>query len=308
MKKWFLCLCLAWAGFNSGSCDEKVLIITSAYNRPDFVKWQYKTFRKLLKDDFEYVVFNDAKDDKLRKEIKHTCRKYGIRCFNVPKNIHYRPYLKKNPPGDHDNGSVRNATVVQYALDTVGYDFDGIVAIFDSDMFLVRETSFNDMLEGYEAAGTIHTRWGDDGKKVPYLWIGLALANMNKLDDRHLFNFNLGLVEGVMTDAGGYTYYYLRNNPPVYTMPSIGPPYFFCPICESDQVCEHFDECMRNSKLDDKQKNMIKRGINNMDFLDDGRFLHYGGGSNWDQRSKDYHKQKTKVVKEYMEDILERPL
>ena len=42
------------------SLHAKVLIYTYAYNRPDFIEIQHKTFQKFLKDDYEFVVFDDG--------------------------------------------------------------------------------------------------------------------------------------------------------------------------------------------------------------------------------------------------------
>jgi len=39
---------------------DKVLVLTCAFNRPDFIELQYKTFKAFLNDDYEFVVFNDA--------------------------------------------------------------------------------------------------------------------------------------------------------------------------------------------------------------------------------------------------------
>lgn len=49
---------------------EKVLIITTVYNRPDFIELQAKTFEKFLKDDYRFVVFNDARDKTCNGESK----------------------------------------------------------------------------------------------------------------------------------------------------------------------------------------------------------------------------------------------
>ncbi len=62
----------------------KVLIMTHVYNRIDFIELQVKTFAAFLKDDYEYVVFNDAPDNNMKAKIEQTCQAQGIRCFRVP--------------------------------------------------------------------------------------------------------------------------------------------------------------------------------------------------------------------------------
>ena len=53
--------------------SEKVLIFTYSYNRPDFIEIQEKTFKKFLKDDYEFVVFNDARYPDMQAKIRNTC-------------------------------------------------------------------------------------------------------------------------------------------------------------------------------------------------------------------------------------------
>jgi len=59
--------------------DAKVLIFTYAYNRPDFVEIQHKTFQKFLEDEYEFVVFNDAVDASIYHQIHAICSRYKIR-------------------------------------------------------------------------------------------------------------------------------------------------------------------------------------------------------------------------------------
>ena len=74
---------LSLASYFNYSCS-KVLIITHAYNRPEFIPLQDITFKKFLKDDYEFVVFNDARDPKIKKDIYKRFAKticYKDDCF-----------------------------------------------------------------------------------------------------------------------------------------------------------------------------------------------------------------------------------
>ena len=117
-----------------------VLIITHNYNRPDFIELQDKAFKKFLKDDYRYVVFNDATSEEMRKKIEETCKKLNIECIQIPQEIHSRPYLPREP-NERINASIRHANVVMYSLDFMGFDHDGIVFIVDSDILLIRPFS-----------------------------------------------------------------------------------------------------------------------------------------------------------------------
>ena len=58
------------------STESKILIITSAYNRPEFVEVQARTFTKFLRDEYEFVVFNDANSSAVYSQIEQMCDKW----------------------------------------------------------------------------------------------------------------------------------------------------------------------------------------------------------------------------------------
>lgn len=93
-----------------------VLVITHSYNRPDFIEIQHRTFQKFLRDDFQFVVFNDAASEEMKSKIEDVCARLGIRCICIPQEIHAAPYLAREPNDDYQNPAVRCANVVQYCL------------------------------------------------------------------------------------------------------------------------------------------------------------------------------------------------
>lgn len=66
----------------------KVLIMTYVHSRPDFIETHAQTFKAFLQDEYEYVVFNDAPNDDMCRQMEHTCRKLGVRCIRVPQHLH----------------------------------------------------------------------------------------------------------------------------------------------------------------------------------------------------------------------------
>ena len=63
----------------------KVLIFTFAYNHPDFIELQHKLFQKFLKDEYEFVVFDDSKDNNITNEINLVCQKNNIKHVKIRK-------------------------------------------------------------------------------------------------------------------------------------------------------------------------------------------------------------------------------
>lgn len=191
--------------------SSQVLIFTHAYNRPDFIEIQYKSFKKFLKDDYTFVVFNDATNPAIEQQIYKTCEQCGIECIRIPQDIHNRAYLYRRPGEPMQNANIRCANVVQYSLNTLGFDHNGIVAIFDSDLFLIREFSIVKFMESYDIAGVAQDR----DNNVRYFWNGLVFMDMQRLPNKRTIDFNCGIVNGSPCDVGGYTHHYLSNNPTV---------------------------------------------------------------------------------------------
>lgn len=264
---------------------EKLLIMTYSFNRPDFIEIQDKTFKKFLKDDYTFVVFNDAPQEEVSNQIIETCNRLNLRCIRIPQAIHTAPYLERWPGEDYNHPSVRCSNAVQFSLNNVGFDHDGIVMIIDSDMFLVKEFCVQDFLNGFDIAGVPQSR-----EHVEYLWIGLVLINMQTLPDKKTINFNCGKVGEVNVDAGGQTYHYLKNHPNIIKNP-IDNQYYPSDFILSEDTHENV-------------KFLFAHECTNFEFLLQNSFFHYRGGSNWDNQPKEYHEKKTAVLNAFIERCL----
>jgi hypothetical protein len=191
-----------------------VFIFTCSYNRPDFIKIQHKTLQHFFEDEYEFIVFNDAPNESMAQKIKAMCDRCGVQCIRISQEIHDRPYLPRWPGENYNYPTIRNVNVVQYSLDTLGFDHDDIVVLLESDVFLVKKFSVREMLNGYDLAGRVlspNSRTGDG--RIKYIWHGLAFLDMRRLPNKHTLNFNCGRVENTPIDGGGHSYYYLKNNP-----------------------------------------------------------------------------------------------
>jgi hypothetical protein len=284
---------------------SQVLVITHAFNRPDFIPYQYFTFKKFLKDDYKFVVFNDARDMHHKKSIEDVCNMLGIDCIRIPQAVHDRPYLKRWPGEDYNHSVVRCANVVQYSLDVLGFDHNGIVMIIDSDMFLVKPFSLESFMTDnkIDIAGVYQGRQG-----IKYLWNGIVFMNMNTLPNRRTLDWNCGKVEGVSVDVGGQTHYYLKYNPHinVHYIQQIHSDGLICNMCRErhNAKCSHNDEIlMKYNITDEKTVKFLKAGPVNIEFFHNESFLHYRGAG-WDHKTPHYHQVKTKLVDEYIKDLL----
>lgn len=259
--------------------EAKLLIITHAYKRPDFIALQEKTFRAFLKDDYQFVVFNDATDKTIYQDIQAACRDLHLQCIPVPQSIHRRPYLPRMKGEAYDHPCARCANVVQYSLDTLGFAHEGLVMIIDSDMFLVGELDVERYMQGYDISGLSQTRG-----TVEYLWNGILFFNMQTLPAKRELSFNCGDVEGQSCDVGGYTYYYFRNHPEARLK--------F--INHHVLVAAHVHE--ERSGFHPFLRLMLEENVPNCEFFMNYALFHYRGGGNWDYKSDEYHRHKTAAL------------
>lgn len=293
--------------FISFDCLEgKVLVITHSFNRPDFIEIHYKTFKKFLKDDYEYVVFNDAKDQKLCDDIVRKCAKLKIKCIRIPQHIHTSL-----------EASVRTADAIQYSLEKLGFDHEGIVCIIDSDMFLIKDFSITNYLEDYQLAAAPQQRG-----HVYYMWNGLMFFNMNILPDKKQLNFNCGFIDGFLTDTGGATYFYFNEHPnlnffkhnPDLTIreeDGLGTcnfPVEYDPEIDFKSIGHEHIMHWNGLSVEQEKFEGIRYLFNfhpdNIEFYLDHTFLHYRSGGNWDNKSSEYHNRKTLILNLFINHIL----
>lgn len=153
MKKYFLCLLILQ--FTPSYPRVKVLLITHSYNRPDLIEIQTKTFRAFLNDDYEHVIFNDAPNESMKNQIEEACKKCGLRCFRIPQELHRDG---RTAPG------YRHIDGIQFSLQQLGYNHEGIVGIVDSDLFLLKPFSIEKYMQGYDIAGELQGRENENIK------------------------------------------------------------------------------------------------------------------------------------------------
>ncbi len=314
----------------TNSCLSKVLLVTYVFNQPEFLEIQYKTFKKFLKDDYELIVFNDATDPKLNLAIIDVCKKYNLKNIAIPQEIHDRPYLDRPRTGlfvDNNQPSARNANVVQYSLDMYESEFNKyeIIALIDSDIFLVREFSIKDFLGENDIAA-----WNkpccDLGLPCQYLhseyegfhffWIGLIFFNPKTIPNKNALNFNCNVINNAQADAGGYTYFYLQATPEAKIK------YFnrlrliesYCQYCVYRQLptCGHNTHILQNYGLNTLQIKFAQtmpiiydtHWNRNIEFFLNGIFLHFRAGSNYLNIPSEYLLKKSKAFNTYIHTIL----
>ena len=269
----------------------EVLVITHSYNRPDFIEIQYRTFKKFLKDDYRFVVFNDAPGDDTCNEINNMCNKLGLECIRIPQKIHTYAYLYRMPREEFNHPCVRCANVVQYSLNEMGLKHDDVVAIIDSDMFLVKEFSIRNFMKNIDLAGLPQER----PTGVNYIWNGLVFFDMKTLPNKELVDFNCGQVNHIPVDVGGQMHHYLKKaNAKVR--------YF-----QQDYVAKNAhksDEELASMGFEKPMITFIHANPSAVELYEYGTFIHYRSGTNWDGKPAQYHHSKTEILNQLVADLL----
>lgn len=291
MKRVLLCLLLlpaqVWA---------KVLLMTHSYNRPDFIELQVRTFKKFLQDDYEFVVFNDAPGHDMQKQIEQTCQRLGLRHFYIPQHLHQR----QSPGHRHMDG-------IKYALEQVGFNYDGIVTLIDSDMFLIKPLSIEKYLEGYDIAGELQGRKNDE-IEVRYLSPVFVPMNMKTLPNKRTLSFEGGYIHDLACDVGAHTYYYFQNNASakrkLFPCLHIAYLHLNCPECKNVS-CLSCEKKLCDSGFDDKVIKFIQAcPSTDVEFFMNHTLLHYRSGTNWNNSSAQFHAIKSKALYDFMDKIL----
>lgn len=269
--------------------EDRVLIITHVHSRPDFIEIQHKTFKAFLKDDYEYVVFNDAPNQQMSSAMEQTCNKLNIRCIRVPQEMH-----KDNLPGHRHTDGIR------HSLETIGFDHHGVILMIDSDMFLVKPLNVSEYIQSYDLLG-LHQERTENNVKVSYLWPGLLFMKMNTLPNKRTLNLDGDRVNGVAVDTGGHLHNYINDNPSLQVKRYEAVSSYWLPNNKDELKSLGYDDLATKFIL------VLKKDAQySMEFHLDNHFVHYyAGGCNWTGLPPSYHQHKTSLLNHFIDQIID---
>lgn len=270
-------------------------VVTAVVNNPIFIEIQYYTLKKYMKCDYEFIVFNDAKDFcdftnggdvTLKTAIENICKQLNIQCINI-NNQHHTNKQYKEP--SHRTADSMNI-ILEYQKQNPDY-----YLLLDSDMFLIDDYNIDDYKK-YDCSIVLqHRKDTDKITDIYYIWNGLYYFNINKLDTS-LMNWGLTFT----TDTGGQMSTWLNSIVPSINELSINQTQNHE---EYDKV--HFIKYLKSGEwnLTDMPSNLKAntrlvrflqndiRNINGTFFCElyDNKFFHYRAGGNWEKRNFKLH-------------------
>lgn len=206
----------------------KVKIYTYSHNRPDFIELQYNTIKRHVKDDFEFIVFNNERDggdggfdpNKIN-QIDEICKKLNIECIRVELEPEFQ-YMNNQKMFEGDrylNGNIACAYSYTWGWKKFICKNDCLSVIIDSDMFFIKDISFVEMMEGYNfsyiPSYRFNRNYQDENDRgeiaFVYPWNGFVMAKTSEMPNPEEMSWGWGYVNNIQVDVGGEVYYYLQK-------------------------------------------------------------------------------------------------
>ena len=181
----------------------EITIFTLYSNRPDFIKLQKECFRKHLKDKFRWIVANNPyylSDNPGGIEVE--CLEENIECLRI----------------NHGDNTKEVSRLVVDSLNFLWQnkikDTKGLVVIMDSDLFLTKDVSFLELIEGNDM---FFCPSYTDGLIWP--WPGFMGFNMDKIMVEDV-SFELLKINDKYADVGSALNTYIqKHNPKINLIP-----------------------------------------------------------------------------------------
>jgi hypothetical protein len=251
-------------------------------NRPDFIELQVKSFKKYLQEDFSFTIFNNSKFDRMPEYlgIEDMCRKYEIMTFDVLKdedlidrcNALEMSCRVFNNQGNYSNPNCAGCYACCFVWEKhISKYQGGNVCLLHPDVFLDQPVTLSDYLKDTPLCFMPQTRPNLGGI---HMHDAMVLADMSKLPDPETIFWWGSRVNGILTDIGGQTFFYLKAHP------DLNPTLIQQRFTEDDPTTEFHPSEYEVFSIADRPI-----------------ALHYLRGSNWNYRSEIYHKQKTEWLK-----------
>jgi hypothetical protein len=311
-------------------------IIYSTLTNNTFLELQYKSIKKYFQSDFEYIIFDDSRDEKhlisynkiQTNDIKNTCEKMGIKYIRIPQKLHHyrgkvlpEEWTRKNNDEHpyHDHPVTRCALAVQYGFNHIINNYkDVFLFLIDSDMFFIDYFNINDYMKNYDLYGITQSN-----DFILYLWNALFICNLSKCKNLEEFNWEAGKVfkldennnktnEGLGCDVGGHNYYYLKkygyldeNKDKLKKDGAIHIGLINSIWLTGENGVNYLDKkliefikkfCYLKSKPTNAEEGWINKELDL-----DKKIFHIRGGGGWCYHKEEYHKDCIQLINEYID-------
>lgn len=200
----------------------KTIIASSHCTRIDFIELQYKTIKKFIKGEYEYIIFNDASDEKnlnnfnnqnIRNDIRNKCIEMEIKCIDIPQYLHKnrREIFPNTTHNNNEHVCAKAALAVQYIYNyALTNNYDKLFLI-EADMFITEELDL-DHYNDFDIGFLNQSRFSAQiNKLIQYMWIGILIINFTNIKNFEPIYFDCGKILDTDVDSGGISYYWLEK-------------------------------------------------------------------------------------------------
>lgn len=234
----------------------RISIFSFAVNDKFPLDIMHRQFKKYMKEDFDFVLFNDAYDPKMEIAINTVASYNNIPCVRVPQRIHG----VQNPSECY--ASTLNWAVQEYAV----ANNCEIIVLMHSDVFPICDVTISNIIGNNIVASTPEFRLLN-GKGINYFYPAFTIVNMKLLKNTNDLDFSL--LPGL--DVGGKTKEFIEKYPDSYRfIPNHQAAYFLATLNETESLAQYFKKDLEITRA---------AGLSS-GWLADG-FYHYMAGSQW---------------------------
>lgn len=242
----------------------RISIYVVQYNKPEFMKLQYNLIKRYCKDDYEYIIVNNGKNEDYVKEFHDFCITNNIREIQTFQ--------------DRISNTQDHSRALKYLFDKfLSLDKSDFRVVMDHDIFPFADFSIADIMGDYEIGGL----------KLGYypFYISSFIIIFNK--NVNLYNVPVNIF--AEQDATMWTY-------------GIASKYRIKWLNHTTQGYREIYYIFKD--IPDIIKEYKKLNNKNITFqIIESNLLHYWQGSEWNNHSNEFHKKKLDFIKYLIDNI-----
>jgi len=269
-----------------------ISIYVPVVNNPEFIRLQVQACKAFCKEQFRFVVFNDAKafpdtsnwnNAGIKQEIVDVCKELGVECINVPND---EDMFAKSP-------SYRHSRTANFMWKHYQTKEQHPVLTLDSDMFPIKSFSLFEDLVHYDFAYVEQVRGG-----MPFAWPNLWWMDPTKLTNHDLIDWGSDVINGDTTDTGGKSWRWFVKNDSTRVQKIK-----YQPSCTWNKANSTSID-IPQAVLDFCEEDI--KNVNNKYWCEiyENRFLHLRAGSNWEGIAKSIHTSRTLKLNKLLSELM----
>lgn len=246
-----------------------IKIYSFQFNNPEFLEYQFKTFKRFIKEEHQLICINNSFDNHREREaIRQKALELNI-PHHVPRNVEHRM-----------GGGRSHQTALNWVWKNFIVDSNDINMVIDHDIFLINEFRFD---ANYDLTVVMQGR----GNHIKYFHPGFMVIN-NTLKDKETVCFKGEKIDGHDCDSGGNWHHYIMAHPDL-KIKDIN----LVNICQEQGNIDVLPEAARSE-------------YNESDCIQvcDNNIIHFRNGSNWAHTgSKEFNRKKEQlriILEHYM--------